>query len=127
MNRFECIGRLTKDVNLQTMNTGTSLAKFSIAVDRRFKDSNGDKITDFFNCSAFNGLAETISKYCHKGSKVYISGELQNRSWENELGEKQYLTEIKVNDCEFLDSKPKEDNPNQEQVILTPVEDDLPF
>lgn len=123
MNRVEIIGRLVRDVET-TQLKGYLLSKFTIAVDRRYKDENGDKITDFFNCNAWRGLAENIDKYCHKGSKVYISGELHNRCWENEKGIKQYFTEILVNECEFLDSKQKADMPEG----LTPIDDDsLPF
>lgn len=123
MNNVTLIGRLTKDVETTQVN-GLLLAKFTLAVDRKFKDKDGNKITDFFNCNAWRGLAEIIDKYCRKGSKVYISGELQNRCWENEKGEKQYFTDIAVNDCEFLDSKPAE----EKQVELSPIDDDsLPF
>ena len=123
MNRVEIIGRLVRDVET-TQLKGYLLSKFTIAVDRRYKDENGDKITDFFNCSCWRNLAENIDKYCHKGSKVYIAGELQNRCWENEKGKKQYFTEILVNECEFLDGKQKEDTPEG----LTPIDDDsLPF
>ena len=123
MNRVELIGRLTKDVETSQIR-GALLAKFTIAVDRRYKDENGDKITDFFNCSCWRNIAENIDKFCHKGSKVYIAGELQNRCWENEKGERQYFTEILVNECEFLDNKPKSTLPEE----LTPVDDDsLPF
>lgn len=74
MNRFECIGRLTKDVELNTTNSGVSVAKFSIAVNRKFKDENGESVADFFNVVAWRGLGENIHKYCKKGSKVFIAG-----------------------------------------------------
>jgi len=122
MNNVQLIGRLTKDTELTTTQNGISIVKFSLAVDRKYKDANGDKITDFFNCSAFRGLAENINKYCRKGSKVYLSGELQNRLWQKENGEKQYFTEIAVSECEFLDNKPQ-----GQEIELIPVEDDLPF
>jgi single-strand DNA-binding protein len=127
MNKFICIGRITKDIDLTTTNNGTSVAKFSIAVDRRFKNEAGEKITDFFNCVAWRGLGENIAKYCKKGSKVFVAGELQNRSWEAEDGTKRYATDINVNECEFLDTK----NDNKEQTNaneLQPIDDnDLPF
>lgn len=128
MNRAEFIGRITKDIEFTTTSTGVSLAKFSIAVDRKFKDADGNKLTDFFNVVAWRGLAETISKYCKKGSKIFIAGELQNRSWEKEDGTKAYITEIIANDCEFLDSK--KDSEETEKVDIKPldVEDgELPF
>jgi single-strand DNA-binding protein len=128
MNRIEIIGRLTKDVDLNTTTNGVSVAKFSIAVNRKFKDENGESIADFFNVVAWRGLGETIHKYCKKGSKVFIAGELQNRSWEKEDGTKTYITEIIANECEFLDTKSNDTEPKQEKPKLEPVDDDsLPF
>lgn len=127
MNKFMCIGRLTKDPDLTTTNSGISLAKFSIAVDRKFKNEAGEKITDFFNVTAWRGLAENIAKYCKKGSKVYIGGELQNRSWEAEDGTKRYATDIVANECTFLDTKQDGQN-NEQAATLEPIDDgDLPF
>lgn len=129
MNRIEAIGRLTKDVELNTTNNGTVVAKFSIAVDRKFKDKEGNKQTDFFNCVAWKGLAETMGKYCKKGSKIFLSGELQNRSWEAEDGTKRYATEIIANECEFLDTKNSNENEDKQVTVkIEPVDDgDLPF
>ena len=126
MQKFMCIGRLTKDVELNTTTNGVSVAKFSIAVNRRFKNENGESEADFFNVVAWRGLGENIHKYCKKGSKVFIAGEVQNRSWDKEDGTKGYVTEIIANECEFLDNKTN-DNTN-EQPKMTPIdEDSLPF
>lgn len=129
MQKFICIGRLTKDVVLNTTNSGISVANFDIAVDRRFKNENGEKTTDFFKCIAFKGLGENIAKFCHKGSKVCVIGELQNRSWEADDGTKRYATEIIVNECEFLDSKKNdEETETAPKEAKTVDEDDtLPF
>ncbi len=127
MNSTSFIGRLTRDIELTTTNSGIFVAKFSIAVDRRFKNSDGEKVTDFFNCIAWRGLAENMAKYCKKGSKVYVSGELQNSSWEAEDGTKKYKTELNVSECEFLNTKNKEES-IAEQTELEPIDDDtLPF
>lgn len=125
MNRFECIGRLTKDPELTTTTNGVSFAKFSIAVDRKFKKEDGTHDTDFFNCVAWRGIGEIINKYCKKGSKIFISGELQNRSYDAQDGTKRYVTEVVVSDCEFLETKSTE----EQKTELTPVEDtdNLPF
>lgn len=129
MNRAEFIGRITRDIELTTTSTGVSLAKFGIAVDRKFKDADGNKLTDFFNVVAWRGLAETINKYCKKGSKIFIAGELQNRSWDKEDGTKAYITEIIANDCEFLDSKKDSEETENERPELKPLDssEDLPF
>lgn len=127
MQKFMCIGRLTKDVELNTTTNGVNVAKFSIAVNRRFKNENGESEADFFNVVAWRGLGENIHKYCKKGSKVFIAGEVQNRSWDKEDGTKAYITEIVANECEFLDNKTNNDTTN-EQPKMTPIDDSsLPF
>lgn len=132
MNKAMFIGRLTKDVELTTTTSGISVAKFSIAVDRKFKNASGEKETDFFNCVAWRKLGEIIVQYCKKGSQIFISGEVQNRSYEAKDGTKRYITEIIADDCQFLDSK-KDNNgevvkEEKEKQELTPVPDDqLPF
>lgn len=132
MNKVFLIGRLTKNVDLNTTQSGVSIAKFSIAVDRKFKSEDGEKVTDFFNCVAWRGLGENIAKYCKKGSKVFIGGELQNRSWEAEDGTKRYATDINASECEFLDTKQTAEsgteNSSDAPASLKPVDDtDLPF
>lgn len=128
MQKFMCIGRLTKDVELNTTTSGVNVAKFSIAVNRRFKNENGESETDFFNVVAWRGLGENIHKYCKKGSKVFIAGEVQNRSWDKEDGTKGYVTEIIANECEFLDNKNNNENNG---ITLQKIDDsnsnDLPF
>jgi single-strand DNA-binding protein len=129
MNNFNCIGRLTRNPELTTTNNGTSVAKFCVAVDRRFKNEAGEKVTDFFNIVAWKGLGENIAKYCKKGSKVFVAGELQNRSYEDKEGNKKYITEIIANECEFLDSKnTNNDEQSQPHANLEQInDDDLPF
>lgn len=124
MQKFMCIGRLTKDVELSTTTNGITVAKFGIAVNRRFKNENGETVADFFTVVAWRGLAENIHKFCKKGSKVFIAGELQNRSWDKDDGTKAYITEIIANECEFLDTKQQDNNEYKPQ----PIDDDsLPF
>lgn len=132
MNRAEFIGRLTKDPELTTTNSGLSVCKITVAVNRRFK-KDGENEADFFNVVAWRQLGENIAKYCHKGSKVFIAGELQNRSYDAQDGAKRYITEIIANECEFLDTKQnndsQENNESKEQEKeLEPIDDaDLPF
>lgn len=133
MNRFECIGRLVNDPELNTTNSGINVSKFRVAVNRRFKDENGEYIADFFNVVAWRGLGDNIHKYCKKGSKVYLAGELQNRSWDKEDGTKAYITELIANDCEFLDNKNNNQTTESNAVDINKVEltkeeeDGLPF
>lgn len=124
MNKCEFIGRLTKDPELTTTTSGISITKFNIAVDRKFKKEDGTKETDFFNCVAWRGLADNINKYVHKGSKVYVFGEIQNHSYDDKDGIKRYVTDLQVSDCEFLDNKL---SPEEKSNIQQVDDDNLPF
>ena len=114
MNKVILIGRTTKDIELKQTASGTSVAEFSIAVNRAFKNANGENECDFFNCVAFSKLAETISKYVKKGDQVGVDGRIQTRNYTNKEGRKVYVTEIIVENVEFLQTKKQEEqNPNQ--------------
>ena len=131
MNKVIIIGRNTKDIELRQTSSGTSAVEFSIAVNRTFKNANGERESDFFNCVAFSKLAETISKYVKKGDQVGIEGRLQTRNYTNKEGRKVYVTEIVVENVEFLQSKkqdgqtPTESDPFHFEEV--DVEDGLPF
>lgn len=109
MNRVIEIGRTTKDIELKTTPSGTSVVSFSIAVKRNFKNGEGNYDSDFFDCTAFNKLAETISKYVHKGDMLGVVGRLQTRSYTNKEGNNRKVTEIVVEEIEFL--TPKKEDP----------------
>lgn len=128
MNRFEFIGNLVKDIELKTTSTNISVCKFNIAVTRKFKNNEGERDADFFNIVAWRSLADNLAKYCKKGSKIYVSGEIQNRSYEDDDGTKKYVTEFIANECEFLNTKQTDGNSSQEPTGASQVDDDsLPF
>ena len=134
MNKVIMTGRATKDVELKVTPTGTNVATFSIAVKRPFKDNE----SDFFECVAYGKTAELISKYIKKGDLFGIEGRLQTRNYTNKEGRKVYVTEIIVENVEFLQSKKQENqdtieaptfndpfaNVNFEEIK---TDDDLPF
>ena len=131
MNKVYLIGNLTRDPELTTTNSGVSVCRMSIAVGRRFTNADGTRETDFFNITAWRGLADLCSKYLTKGSKVAVCGSIQNRSYEQD-GVKRYVTDIIADDIEFLSSKNSGDNAKAETETvsdLQPVDDDdsLPF
>lgn len=105
INNTTLTGRLTKDVELKHTQSGKAVANFTIAVERNFKDAQGNKITDFINCIAWNKTAETIAQYFHKGNLIGIVGEIQTRNYENQQGQRVYVTEVNVNNFTFLESK----------------------
>lgn len=129
MNIWIGIGRATKDCELTKTTNDISVCKFTIAVDRKFKDSDGNKITDYFNIVAWRGLADICSKYVKKGQQVAIRGELQTRSYDANDGTKRYITEVVADDLTLLASKKDDNNkPDTNNVQLTKIDDDdLPF
>ncbi len=108
MNKAFIIGRLTKDVNLTHTKTQTAVGTFTVAVDRPFKDKNGEKQADFIPVVTFGALAENCSNYIGKGRMVGITGRIQVDSWENDQGQRRYKTQIMADEVQFLD-RPKED------------------
>lgn len=105
MNLAIIVGRLTKEPELRTTGSGTAVCSFSLAVDRRLKNQAGEKVTDFFTCVAWKSLGENCAKYLDKGSKVAVTGEIQNRSYETKDGSKRTLTEIICGNVEFLEPR----------------------
>ena len=102
MNQVIVMGRLTKEVDLQTSSGGTSYIRNSIAVDRKFSK---EKQTDFFNISAFGKTSEFISKYFSKGSKILIVGRLQSDTYTDKNGNKSTSVSIVVDEVEFCEAK----------------------
>ena len=104
MNSVQLIGRLTKDPEVRYTDGGASIARFSIAVDRRFKQEGGES-ADFINCVAFGKTAEFIEKYFTKGKKIAITGRIQTGNYTNKDGQKVYTTDVVVKTTEFVESK----------------------
>ena len=110
MNKAIMMGRLTRDPEVKvTSGNGTTVARFSIAVDRRFK-REGQPDADFFNCTSFGKQAEFVEKYLHKGTKVVISGELQNNNYTKQDGTKVYDVAVILDSVEFAESKSASSN-----------------
>lgn len=106
MNKVIFMGRLTRDpeVRYSQGQNPTAVARFSIAVDRRFK-REGEPDADFFNCTAFGKQGEFVEKYLHKGTKIVISGRLQNDNYTNKEGQQVYAVRVMVEEIEFAESK----------------------
>ena len=137
MNKVIIIGRLTRDPEIKytTGENATATARFSLALNRRFKNKEGNYDADFINCVAFGKTAEFIEKYFTKGMAIGITGRIQTGSYTNKEGQKVYTTDVVVEETEFVESKNKgtSDNvPNNnansnsdfEEVIS---EDEMPF
>ena len=106
MNKVILMGRLTRDPEVRYSQgaSQTAVARFSIAVDRRFK-REGEPDADFFNCTAFGKQAEFIERYLHKGTKVVLSGRVQNDNYTNKEGQMVYSVRVMVDEIEFAESK----------------------
>jgi single-strand DNA-binding protein len=128
MNTITLVGRLAKDIELKATSTGKNYCGFTLAVDRKFKDANGQRQTDFFDCIAWNKTAEFLNTYAHKGDRIGASGSLQSRKWEDQNGNKRTAYEIIVEQAELYnqptgqEEKPAEAQPAQEQ-----PQGELPF
>lgn len=105
MNKVILTGRFTRDPEVRYTNDGTSIARFSIAVNRRFVKEGSDQKADFLNCVAFGKSAEFIEKYFRKGMKADLSGRIQTGSYTNKDGVKVHTTDIVVEEIEFGESK----------------------
>lgn len=105
MNKVILMGRLTRDPEVRYGGANnTAIARYSIAVDRRFK-REGDPDADFFNLVSFGRQGEFVEKYLRKGTKIVVEGELRNNNYTNKEGQMVYSTEIVVNNVEFAESK----------------------
>ena len=112
MNKIILIGRLTKDPELRYTQSGTAVAGFTLAVDRRFSNQSGEQETDFINCVAWQKAAEFVSWYFHKGKQMALEGRLQVRSYDGNDGQKRWVTEVVAEQIEFVGSK-NDNNSNQ--------------
>ena len=106
MNKVILMGRLTRDPEVRYSQgaSQTAVARFSVAVDRRFK-RDGEPDADFFNCTAFGKQAEFVEKYLHKGTKILLSGRIQNDNYTNKDGQMVYSVRVIVEEIEFAESK----------------------
>nr|DAI43933.1 MAG TPA: Single strand binding protein [Caudoviricetes sp.] len=138
MNKVILMGRLTRDPEVrysQGNQQPVAIARYSIAVDRRFKQ-DGQPEADFISCIAFGKLAEFAEKYLHKGTKIAVTGRIQTGSYTNKDGQKVYTTDVVVEEQEFCESKSQQSN-NQQQTppsvgtdfmnIPDGIENELPF
>ena len=129
VNKVIIVGNLGHDPQLRQMENGTEIATFSVATSEKWKDKNGEKQskTEWHKIVAFGKVAEIIGKFLAKGSKVYIEGKLQTRSWEDDAGNKKYTTEIVMNG---FDSKLEMLGENKKVETSPPAKelnDDIPW
>lgn len=146
LNKVMLIGRLGKDPEVRYINDNVAVANFTMATSEYYKDSNGNRVekTEWHNIVVWRGLADVAGKFLKKGSQVFLEGKLQTRSYDDQSGNKKYITEIVANDFRMLDKRSDSDGGNQSssqsyQTSSSPskaseskgasdsTEDDLPF
>ena len=121
INNATLVGRLTKDDDLRYTSTGTAVGTFNLAVNRNFTDQNGEKKSDFVNCVIWRKSAENMANFTRKGSLVGITGRIQTRNYDNQQGQRVYITEVVVENFTLLEPKqvteqrPRENTYKQDQ------------
>lgn len=136
LDRVELIGNLTKEPEVRVFQNGNSMAAFSVATNRSYKTDDGEKkdIPEYHNIVVFGKMVDICEKYLRKGSKVWIEGRLQTRSWETKEGEKRYTTEIVLQELIMLSKKETSQRPESDNLADDKIQndqeaelDDLPF
>jgi single-strand DNA-binding protein len=110
MNKVFLIGNLTRDPELSETASGVAVCHFAIAVSRSYSSQDGERQTDFFNCTAWRAMAESIARFTKKGKKVCVVGSIQLRNYEDNQGVKRTAVDIIAQDVEFLSPRDSEDS-----------------
>ena len=138
MNKLTIIGNLTNDPEMRSTPSGVTVCTFTVAVNRRFANADGDRITDFFRVNAWRQLGESCGKYLAKGRKVAVVGELQARTYQAKDGSTRMSLDVAADEVEFLSPKETPDSATVSGGKITPDttqndswqpvnQDDLPF
>lgn len=140
INNVTLVGRMTRDAELRYTPQNQAVATFSLAVNRNFKSQNGEREADFINCVIWRQQAENLANWAKKGALIGITGRIQTRSYENQQGQRVYVTEVVAENFQLLESQKERDNQPQvnsrpdfgrnEPMRSNPMDisdDDLPF
>lgn len=115
INSVCLVGRLTRDPELRYTTSNVAVATFSLAVNRNFKDANGERETDFINCVIWRQQAENLANWAKKGALIGITGRIQTRSYENQQGQRVYVTEVVAENFQMLESRVAREGSNANQ------------
>ena len=115
INNVTLVGRLTKDVELKYTQSNVANASFTLAVNRTFKNSNGERETDFINVVIWRQSAENFAKWAKKGALIGITGRIQTRNYENQQGQRVYVTEVIAENFQMLESRNQQQGQQQAQ------------
>ncbi|CAC6181515.1 single-stranded DNA-binding protein [Staphylococcus aureus] len=120
INRTILVGRLTRDPELRTTQSGVNVASFTLAVNRTFTNAQGEREADFVNCVVFRRQADNVNNYLSKGSLAGVDGRLQSRNYENQEGRRVFVTEVVCDSVQFLE--PKNTNDSQQDLYQQQVQ-----
>lgn len=112
INNVTLVGRLTKDPDLRYTSSGTGVATFTLAVNRNFTSADGTREADFINCVIWRKPAETLANYAKKGVLIGVTGRIQTRSYDNQQGQRVYVTEVVADNFQLLESKKADSSQN---------------
>lgn len=130
INNVVLVGRLTKDPDLRYTASGTGVATFTLAVNRNFNNQDGNREADFINCVIWRKSAETLANYARKGTLIGVTGRIQTRNYENQQGQRVYVTEVVADNFQLLESRSnnekRQDDKSQQNTNTNNVESD-PF
>lgn len=115
INSTVLVGRLTRDPELKYTGNNIAVASFSLAVNRNFKDANGEREADFINCVIWRQQAENLANWAKKGALIGITGRIQTRSYENQQGQRVYVTEVVAESFQMLESRAVREGGNANQ------------
>lgn len=115
LNSVCLVGRTTRDPELKYTGNNVAVASFSLAVNRNFKDANGERETDFINCVIWRQQAENLANWAKKGALIGITGRIQTRSYENQQGQRVYVTEVVAENFQMLESRAAREGGNANQ------------
>ncbi len=125
INNVVLVGRMTRDAELRMTQSNTAVASFTLAVNRPFKNQNGEREADFITCVIWRQAAENLANWCKKGSLVGITGNIQTRNYENQQGQRVYVTEVLANNFQLLESRSQQQSSNNNSMDIS--DEDLPF
>ncbi len=105
VNNVTLLGRITRDPEIKTVGSGSSVCNFTLAVNRNFKNQQGEYEADFINVVSFGNTADRLGQYVSKGNLLAVTGRIQTRNYENNMGQRVYITEVVANNVSFVESK----------------------
>ena len=127
INNVTLVGRLTKDVELKYTPANQAVAQFTLAVNRTFKNANGERESDFINCVIWRKSAENFANFVKKGALIGITGRIQTRNYENQQGQRVYITEVIAENFQMLESRNQQQGQQQGQVTQQQSKQPDPF